>query len=68
MTKKKAKKKSKKKPAEFSLAKAVKKAARDNTMGLNLSARDHGDKTAYERSAQKKTVKETIDKEIIIDE
>lgn len=68
MTNKKTKKKTKKKPAEFSLAKAVKKAARDNTMGLNLSTKDHGDKTAYERPAQKKTVKETIDKEILIDE
>ncbi|HBC74394.1 MAG: hypothetical protein A2008_13070 [Candidatus Wallbacteria bacterium GWC2_49_35] len=58
------KKKKKKSVKKFNLAKAVKKVARDNTMGLNLSEKDHGDKTQYERKEQKKRVKEEIDESL----
>lgn len=55
------KKKKKKSVKKFDLAKAVKKVGRDNTMGLNLSSKEHGDKTQYERKEQKKLVKEESD-------
>lgn len=48
----------KKKPAKFDLVKAVKKAARKNTEGLNLATRDHGDETRYDRNEQKKLARE----------
>lgn len=58
------KKKKKKSVKKFDLAKAVKKAGRDNTMGLNLSSKEHADKTQYERKEQKKRVREELDETI----
>lgn len=53
----------KKKVKKFNLVKAVKKAARDNTKGLNLTTKTH-DEEGYDRRLEKKKSAKVIDEEI----
>ena len=52
----------KKKVKKFDLVKAVKKAARDNTKGLNLATKPHSEE-GYDRKLEKKKSAKVIDEE-----
>ncbi len=53
----------KKKVKKFSLVKAVKKAARDNSKGLKLVTKPHSE-DGYDRKIEKKKSAKVIDEEI----